>query len=639
MSLIKQLWIAIAVFTLLAFSGSLVLSTMSARQYLEEQLRLKNVDNATSLALSMSQLPKDPVTIDLLLAAQFDAGHYQYIRITGPDGALIAARENAASKSQAPSWFMALVPIRVSEGSAQVQDGWRQFGTLSLKSQSSFAYQSLWHATLELLLWFAMGAALCGVLGTALLKRLLAPLRGVVEHARAIGERRFITTPESTTTEFRAVVSAMNQLSARVSTMLAEESTRLEALRMQTQHDDVTGVLNRTHFLNIVDEALESEKAPSGGLLALIRMPELADLNHEIGRETVDAMLRQLAAALSGFADAQHGWAIGRMNGSDFALLAPDAGPGDDIPARLGEVVDHAVGEHMRSSNLQLAIGLASYRRGDTLPQLLSHADLALAKAAAQGGRPVLEAVNAVLHPVTDLAGWRAGLSAALDAGRLALHTFPVMNAKGRLLHHEAPARLRLERNGEWLCAGEFMSWAGRAGLLERIDLMVLEHALARLRSSPDPLCINLSSGSMCNGASLAQIRSRLAAEPGLARRLWIDLPEAAAYSQIVAFRAFCAELKPLGCQIGLEHVGQHVGRIGELSEIGLDYLKIARATSRGVALNTGSQTFLRGLATISHAMGMKIIAEGVASTDEAEMLLKLGFDGLTGPGILDTTR
>ena len=58
MSLIRQLWIAIAVVTLLAFSGSLVLSTLSARQYLEEQLRLKNVDNATSLALSMSQLPK-----------------------------------------------------------------------------------------------------------------------------------------------------------------------------------------------------------------------------------------------------------------------------------------------------------------------------------------------------------------------------------------------------------------------------------------------------------------------------------------------------------------------------------------------------------------------------------------------------
>ena len=307
MSLIRQLWIAIAVVTLLAFSGSLVLSTLSARQYLEEQLRLKNVDNATSLALSMSQLPKDPVTIDLLLAAQFDAGHYQYIRVTSPDGKVVASRESSASAPQAPAWFMALAPIEVSEGTAQVQDGWRQFGTLSLKSHSGFAYRSLWHGTLELLLWFATGATLCGILGTALLKRLLAPLQSVVEHAKAIGERRFITTPESSTTEFRTVVAAMNQLSLRVGSMLAEESARLEALRVQTQHDAVTGVLNRSHFLNIVDEALESENAPAGGLLAMIRMPELADLNREIGRDTVDAILQNLASALAAFGGTHQG--------------------------------------------------------------------------------------------------------------------------------------------------------------------------------------------------------------------------------------------------------------------------------------------------------------------------------------------
>ena len=80
----------------------------------------------------------------------------------------------------------------------------------------------------------------------------------------------------------------------------------------------------------------------------------------------------------------------------------------------------------MRGAGLQMSIGLASYRRGDTLSQLLSHADLALSKAIAQGKSPVLEAVNAVLHPVTDLAGWRDRLGAALDAKRLTLRTFPV---------------------------------------------------------------------------------------------------------------------------------------------------------------------------------------------------------------------
>ncbi|HNC69022.1 MAG TPA: LapD/MoxY N-terminal periplasmic domain-containing protein, partial [Pseudomonadales bacterium] len=59
MSLIKQLWLAIALVAIVAFSGSLLVSSLSARAYLQEQLLLKNVDTATSLASTLSQMPKD----------------------------------------------------------------------------------------------------------------------------------------------------------------------------------------------------------------------------------------------------------------------------------------------------------------------------------------------------------------------------------------------------------------------------------------------------------------------------------------------------------------------------------------------------------------------------------------------------
>ncbi|NVO08107.1 MAG: hypothetical protein HXX19_20215, partial [Rhodoferax sp.] len=63
MSLIKQLWIAIIMVMLMAFAASTVTSVLSARQYLQQQLQVKNIDNATALALSLSQLPKDPVMV------------------------------------------------------------------------------------------------------------------------------------------------------------------------------------------------------------------------------------------------------------------------------------------------------------------------------------------------------------------------------------------------------------------------------------------------------------------------------------------------------------------------------------------------------------------------------------------------
>ena len=84
MTLTKQLWLAVTAIMTIAFGISFLVSAWSAKNYLEDQLRLKNMDNANSLALSMSQLEKDPVMIELLLAAQFDMGHYRQIKLTSP---------------------------------------------------------------------------------------------------------------------------------------------------------------------------------------------------------------------------------------------------------------------------------------------------------------------------------------------------------------------------------------------------------------------------------------------------------------------------------------------------------------------------------------------------------------------------
>jgi EAL domain-containing protein (putative c-di-GMP-specific phosphodiesterase class I) len=69
---------------------------------------------------------------------------------------------------------------------------------------------------------------------------------------------------------------------------------------------------------------------------------------------------------------------------------------------------------------------------------------------------------------------------------------------------------------------------------------------------------------------------------------------------------------------------------------VGLDHLKISAGVVRDIDTNPGNQTFLQGLVSIGHTMGMLVIAEGVHGDAEADTLIELGFDGLTGPGIVD---
>ena len=140
MSLFKQLWLTVIVMTLVVFSGSFLLSVLTAKNFLTQQLYLKNVDNATSLALSISQLPdKDPVLVELMISSQFDIGHYEEITLTDPNHHILVQRRYTEGDPEAPSWFVRLFPLHTEPGIAQIQDGWKQYGTLQVISHSRFA--------------------------------------------------------------------------------------------------------------------------------------------------------------------------------------------------------------------------------------------------------------------------------------------------------------------------------------------------------------------------------------------------------------------------------------------------------------------------------------------------------------------
>lgn len=633
MSLIKQLWIAIIVVTAFALGGSLVVSTLSARHYLEQQLHVKNIDNATSLALSLSQMPKDPVTVELQVATQFDAGHYRLIRLLAPDGEVLVERVFDGAESAVPAWFLRLVPIEAAPGVAQVQDGWRQFGTLTVESHSRYAYDALWNGTLELLAWFGVGGLLTGLLGTFIIRTITHPLRGVVEQAEAIGGRRFVTTPEPGTTEFRSVVRAMNTLSGRVRSMLAEESQRLETLRRQTQHDELTDLPNRAHFMNLLESGLHRDDAQSAGILMLVRITNLAALNQRFGREATDDTVCRVGRRLLALSNDRPGHEAGRISPSDMALLAPNTEDTQAFAARLADDLRATLGDAPAAREAKLVFAGAPYAAGEARAQLLARLDAALALAEQEGDGALRIAAHAgtpLLH--TDLPGWRNEITRALMRDGVQLGHFPVIDRLGQLLHEEAPVRLKLGDN--WEAAGYFMPWVARLGLQPQVDLAVARAAVRELNHSPAALGINIATESLCDIGFREALHTLLRQHPQEARRLWLDLPEFAALHHAQEFRALCATLRPLGCRLGLEHIGARFGQLRDLHEIGLDYLKIDAAIVRGIHSDAGNQNFLRGLCTIAHSIGLMTIAEGVEDDAEGACLLALGLDGMTGPGV-----
>ena len=634
MSMYRQLWIALIIGTLLALAGALLANTLSARSYLQTQLEMKNIDNATVLAQSLSQRAVDPVELELSIAALFDGGHYDAITLVDPRGKVLVERRAGAEKSAVPSWFSALLPIRPAPGTAHITSGWKQVGLLTVVSRSQFAYQTLWRSTLQMIAALAFAGLIAGYLATLILRRLKRPLDAVVEQARAIAERRFVTTPESNVPELRQLTVAMNSTVVLLKSLFADEAERLEAIRREANTDALTGLANRHHFMEQMNEALAVEDGARGSLV-LLRLSQLAELNRQMGHKATDQLLVAIGALVDG--QAQHGadGFAARLNGSDFALVLRGAEP----HAVAQQLLDAVTGEIAARSSLDPAVfvGIGKIQYGLNLGALLSQVDTALAAAEAQGTSAVREELPLNIAEAPRSAGeWARLIERSLEQRWVRVASFPVADLNGRVVHRESA--LRLMFGGEWFPAARFLPIAERLGLTTRLDLVAVTLGLDELARDPalPGLAVNLSARSVQDPRFRQQVLDLIAARAAVASRLWLEVPETGVFAQLDAFRVFCHSLRASGCKLGIEHFGRHFKQIGLLHDMALDYVKVDGSFVRDINANGGNQIFLRGLCSIVHKMGLQVYAEGVSDAAELGALGALGFDGATGPAVQD---
>jgi diguanylate cyclase (GGDEF)-like protein len=635
MSLFKQLWLAIIFMLTLVFGGSFIVSSMSAKAYLQEQLRMKNADNATALALSLTQQGADAVLLELTLSAQFDTGFYELIQLDDPEGAVTIVREDKQVIDDAPTWFMQLFPIEVEPGVATVMQGWQQVGILTLRSHSRFAYAELWKSTQKLAIVFLVAMILAGLFGSYLLKIILRPLDEVVDQAKAIGERRFISIPEPKTLEFQKVVNSMNNLAERIKQMLGQEAKRLEKSQRDAHIDKVTGLMNREPFMKALDAALESDDVNATGSLSLIRLSGLMQLNQKYGHKVIDSMLADLGKALNRMVMQHSRWAASRLNGSDFALLAPRAMEADDAAKELQTAFFEILENRSMKQDVRLPGAATIYEHGDTIRDIMTRLDSSMLTADKEGTSRIYVANKGDIRLTTvreQMVEWRTVFEQAFQQGLFSLASFPAVNTEGELLHLECPARL--EWQGEVISAGRFLPWINRLEQSARLDQEVVKLALRQIEQGGKPICINLSVAAVVDTSFLSWLDEQLESHANAASRLWMEISESMAFRHLTNFKVLCNRAKKHDSKIGIEHMGHQLSELGLLHDVGVDYLKVDANFIRDIQDNVANQNLLRNLCTVGHSVGMLVIGEGVRTEEEWATLKEIGADGATGPGI-----
>ncbi|MCL2657254.1 MAG: EAL domain-containing protein [Betaproteobacteria bacterium] len=641
MSLLRQLWITVIVASLIALLGSIGVSLYTARSYLEQQLLAQGSDAAAALALSMSQHPSDDTTVELMVTALFDSGHFELVRYMDQAGKIVIERRSDAPPSAAPAWFAHLANLSARPGTAFVSHGWSQSGSVTVVAHKRFAYDALWRGTLQLLGLMIVLAVLWGLAMNFVMRWLRRPIDQMVQQANAIGARRFITVEEPRVIELRVAVRALNLMVEQVRTMFSEQANRIEELRTEANRDALTQLPNRGFFVGRLRDELGDESAAPNGALALVRLANLGQINRHLGRERTDALIKATADILCHAAAEESDHFIARLNGSDFAWLMPGAEP--EWVRRHAAAIARALEALRQQGQAEDSpvgfVGFTLFTRGDELGSVLSCADMALMRAErGEEPEPVTSAHGAPLAARSQNE-WRALLSGAIRNRSFALATFPVAHIDGSIWHEEAMMRMRAPDDGAPWTAGQFMPAADRLGMTADLDLLAIELAMQRLAHSDASIAVNLSPISLLDLKFREGVQKLLATAPAAAGRLWVEVSEYGLDQGLSGLAAIAPILSRYGCKLGIEHFGRHFSAIPRLYAQRVDYLKIDGSFVAGIEENAGNQRLIKAIVDVAGGLDIVVLAERVHNEAEWETLNELGVAGLTGPVVTERLR
>ncbi|VVO25422.1 hypothetical protein PS712_04578 [Pseudomonas fluorescens] len=637
MKLRNQLFLAICLFLLVAFSGSFFVSLESSREQTLSQLRAHAQDAATALGLSLTAQVDDPAMMELMVSSIFDSGYFSNIRIVNiANQQVLVERSVSAPIKGVPGWFVRLVNLRHEGGDALVMRGWEQVARVEVLSNPQFALAKLWDSTVGSLIWLLVCGLLSAVFGGWLLRRQLRPLDNMVRQAEAISKREFLSLPKlPRTPELKRVVLAMNQMVEKLKALFSEEAARSEKLRSESYQDSQTGLANRRLLdEQLADHLLVAEQNSEGHLL-MLRLNDLNGLNQRLGGQRTDALIGAVGELLKRLTrlPERRTWLAARNRGGEFSLLTP--GLGTEDATRLASEISATL-ENLRltgaSDCMPVAhLGIVAYHPGEAATDVLLRLDQALAEARQRPERPWAIVSRSEIAMKQSPHDWRARIDDALTQGQLLLYFQPVVQCAdtSEVLHHKVLARLP-DPQGQAIAAGQFLPWVERLGWSARFDLAMLEATLDYLAVNRWPLALSLSGSTLRDKPQLQLILDMLESLPELAPLLTLEIDE----RQLPPpddLQRLSHSLLDTGCRIGLQHFGGSFSQIGNLTQLGLAYLKIDGAYIRHIDQQRDKRLFIDAIYRATNSIDLPLIAEMVETQGELEAIRELGVFGVMG--------
>jgi diguanylate cyclase (GGDEF)-like protein len=415
---------------------------------------------------------------------------------------------------------------------------------------------------------------------------------------------------------------------------LAELSRLKEQLRHQAYHDPLTGLPNRTLFLESVGERMGAT-GPEMPVVMFLDLDDFKVVNDTLGHDAGDRLLCDVAGRLRTIL--RSGDIAARLGGDEFAILLDD----DPGLARAEAVADRII-DALRATfplegqeiTIGVSIGIAAARTGISADELLRNADVAMYTAKATGKNrvsvfePTVHAAIVARHELS------AELSRSLGRGELHVFYQPIVElATRRITGVEALIRWQHPVRG-LIGPSEFVHLAEETRLIRPLGRWVLLEACrqaadwAAVIPGGDDLTmsVNLSAQQLQEPDFVNDLRQIIADTGIRPHQLVLEMTETVMFHDTLTTLSRLEAIRDLGVRIAIDDFGTGYSSLGYLRRFRVDILKIARDFI-GPAEREEEWAFASAIVAIGRSLGVTMIAEGIEETGQLDRLLALGCE------------
>ncbi|MCX8145143.1 MAG: EAL domain-containing protein [Azovibrio sp.] len=419
------------------------------------------------------------------------------------------------------------------------------------------------------------------------------------------------------------------------------ERKRAEArINHLAYHDPLTGLPNRLSLLSRLEQALPEARRYQWNLaLLFIDLDRFKVINDTLGHLVGDQLLMEVAGRLA--ATVRESDTVARLGGDEFVILLPDVGDAADaagVASKIIEALAAPIWVEGHELHTSPSIGISLYPLdGDAAETIMRNADTAMYHAKAAGRNTFQFYAKEMNQAASERLTLERKLRQAVARGEFSLHFQPQCAVGSRKpTGVEALLRWHTEADGA-ISPARFIPLAEETGLIVGIGTWVLREACRQMRAwldaglAPMRVAVNLSARQL-RQRDFAETVAKALADSGLpAHLLELEITESAVMEQPREAIALFTELRRMGVTLAIDDFGTGYSSLAYLKLFPLDHLKIDRSFVADIEHDLNDRSIAFGTIALAHSLGLNVIAEGVESEDQLELLAANGCDEIQG--------